>query len=206
MKRISFFVVCCLSLCLSCQQSEGKQSVNLEALALNEQAADLILHRQDSAALVVLDKSMALDSTILANYGMKVDLLQKAGRSQEALELLLGAEHLFEKDGQFAMFIALCYAQIGDSVQAHHKLVQASERYRAYFKGGGEDYRHVTDAVAVERLLHGKAAAQRLFDELRAGYTKAEQDKLDEMHQSMHSYDDTAFVAQFGLPQQLMTK
>lgn len=196
MKQFSSILLCSLLFFIACNQTSEEEVLKTKALSLNHQAADLILHGQDSAALVILNKSISLDSTIIHNYGMKANILHNYGREQEALTMLLEAEHFFEKDGLFAMNIAWSYAQVGDSVQALKKLAQASERYRNYFKGEA-DSRHVIDAVSVEWLLNGKAAGQKLFAELSSKYAQTTQDTLKEFYKSIEAYDDSTFLARF---------
>lgn len=196
MKQFSIILLCSFIFFTACSQTNKEEALKTKALSLNHQAADLILHGQDSAALVVLNKSIALDSTIIHNYGMKANILHNYGREQEALTMLLEAEHFFEKDGLFAMNIAWSYAQLGDSIQALKKLAQASERYQNYFKGKS-DSRHVIDAVSIEWILNGKEAGKSLFYELSSKYPQATQDTLKELYKYIEAYDDSTFSAKF---------
>lgn len=202
MKRLNFLLFCGLALsALSCsgvKNDEGKSlkreltEKQLLAMQLSDSAAiRLSKGLNDSITVSLFDRAIAIDSTVMMRYGMKVKVLNEMGLKNEGLAVFnhLEERNMFQDEPINVMGHGIQYAILGDTVLAREKWTKALGIFEALFDKSPERYMVLNMAV-LKRFLDGKEAGREYLMKICKEYPAENEVGKKELEGFISVYDE----------------
>lgn len=167
----------------------------LLAMQLSDSAAiRLSKGMHDSITISLFDQAIAMDSTVMMRYGMKVQVLNEMGLKNEGLAVLnhLEGRNMFQDEPINVMGHGIQYAMVGDTVLAREKWTKALDIFEALFDKSPKTSM-VLNMAMLKRFLEGKDAGREYLIKLCKEYPANEEREKEELENLISVYDDMPY-------------
>lgn len=202
MKSFYFLLLFGLALsALSCNGVKNDEEKSLKreftekqllAMQLSDSAAiRLSKGMHDLITISLFDQAIAMDSTVMMRYGMKVQVLNEMGLKNEGLAVLnhLEGRNMFQDEPINVMGHGIQYAMVGDTVLAREKWTKALGIFETMFDKSPKTSM-VLNMAMLKRFLEGKDAGREYLIRLCKEYPANEEREKEELENLISVYDE----------------